>query len=725
MLNLFMKLFYEVLYLGMISSVVIILILLMKKLFARVLRPKWHYYIWLLLVIRLLLPFTPQSPLSAMNLLPNSGNLFSAFTQNITSLTGNAEYDKSSSGIDLPQGTSHNGQVIHNNSTPGTDKSSGGTVVPNGTLPEKSLEGNSTMRLSFSMIMTLIWLSGIILLLSYTLIINLVFAIKVKKNYIPSNNSRIKTLLEECKKNAGIRSNITIYTTTLNTTPSLYTSFHTKILVSEAHLEQLSNQEIKHIFLHELSHYKRKDITINWVVTLLQIVYFFQPLVWFAFRKMREDCEISCDAEALKYLEQEEYSCYGSTVIKLLRLFNGSKSNFLPSTAGFWKSKSNYRRRVLMITNFKKAKWPNTLFTVLLILLIGLIGMTGCQKTVKETEKDLNPSASGEIITSEPTASPTAVPTEAPTTTTEPTATPESNATGTSDSQEAYDLEYLNGLMGLSTEELIAKLGKEFTKVDEGGLEFPAPEIRVWFDDKGLVNQIYTNSSEIYFTGIKVGDTIDRFEAAFGKPLRDGDGVKLFQTKDYYLNVYYDKDKVFAVYLLSGEVAAPVPKEEASSAKSESEKAVIIKQKAARAAAVKAEASETRLVEKEGESYYGDWVIKGVAAYGAAGTYSKEDTKALIGKGMSFTESSASCFGDEATYIKKIAKKPVYTSTELTAKEFAANYNMTFDQLGITQKNVTQVTAADADGNGCTFLVIDENKLIVIGGGTFFELERK
>jgi hypothetical protein len=50
---------------------------------------------------------------------------------------------------------------------------------------------------------------------------------------------------------------------------------------------------------------------------------------------------------------------------------------------------------------------------------------------------------------------------------------------------------------------------------------------------------------------------------------------------------------------------------------------------------------------------------------------------------------------------------------------------MTLDKLGINADSVTGVTVSDSKGTITIFLVKDENTLIIIGGGTYFELVRK
>ncbi len=124
-------------------------------------------------------------------------------------------------------------------------------------------------------------------------------------------------------------------------------------------------------------------------------------------------------------------------------------------------------------------------------------------------------------------------------------------------------------------------------------------------------------------------------------------------------------------------------------------------------------------------NYYGKWIISRVLAFGQGGTYSKEDAEGLIGKEMSFSADSVTCFGDKVSDLDNIAKAPTYAATAYSASDFLSYYRMSFDLLGLDGDKVTEISARDSEGNGCTILIKDENTLIVVGGGTYFELSRK
>ncbi len=123
------------------------------------------------------------------------------------------------------------------------------------------------------------------------------------------------------------------------------------------------------------------------------------------------------------------------------------------------------------------------------------------------------------------------------------------------------------------------------------------------------------------------------------------------------------------------------------------------------------------------KDYYGQWLIKGVLSYGAVGTYSSEDAEKLIGKSLSFSDNEANIINDQPSDSTSSIENPEYQETTITAEDFLLNFHMTFDKLGITTNSVTAVVIAESDETaGCTLLLKDNSTIILIAGGTYFEL---
>jgi hypothetical protein len=125
------------------------------------------------------------------------------------------------------------------------------------------------------------------------------------------------------------------------------------------------------------------------------------------------------------------------------------------------------------------------------------------------------------------------------------------------------------------------------------------------------------------------------------------------------------------------------------------------------------------------ESFYGEWQLKKDKASGPVGTYSSDDVKALAGKHLTFSKDSATCFGDKVEIMNNTVTNPVYKKRVITKNDFQSDYRVTFEQLGINENSVTEIEATDTRGICTVFFITPDNyKLILLGGGTFFELDK-
>src|SRR5699024_10474974 len=97
--------------------------------------------------------------------------------------------------------------------------------------------------------------------------------------------------------------------------PLTFGIFKTYIILPHHSEVRLSMDGLKHVLLHELHHYKYKDIATNYLIILFQALYWFNPLTWMAFKNMRLDREIACDSAVLGMLEQKQHSSYGNTIL--------------------------------------------------------------------------------------------------------------------------------------------------------------------------------------------------------------------------------------------------------------------------------------------------------------------------------------------------------------------------------------------------------------------------
>jgi hypothetical protein len=87
------------------------------------------------------------------------------------------------------------------------------------------------------------------------------------------------------------------------------------------------------------------------------IVHWFNPLVWYAFSRLRADRELACDALALAHAREAERQPYGQTILKLLEQF--TRPAIAPGVLGILENKNQIQRRISMIAKYKSSSgWP-------------------------------------------------------------------------------------------------------------------------------------------------------------------------------------------------------------------------------------------------------------------------------------------------------------------------------------------------------------------------------
>lgn len=90
--------------------------------------------------------------------------------------------------------------------------------------------------------------------------------------------------------------------------------------------EDAGGQGLRYALLHELVHYRRRDIWLKTLVLWVNTVHWFNPLVWLMVRAVERDTELACDEGALKYLSPEEHAAYGKTILQAVAALRKEKS---------------------------------------------------------------------------------------------------------------------------------------------------------------------------------------------------------------------------------------------------------------------------------------------------------------------------------------------------------------------------------------------------------------
>jgi hypothetical protein len=132
--------------------------------------------------------------------------------------------------------------------------------------------------------------------------------------------------------------------------------------------------ELRHIFLHELAHLRRRDILVGHITCVLHALQWFNPLAGLAFRRMRADRELACDAMALSVLGPGETCAYGHTVVRQLERLRATRR--APILAAITGDKARIRQRIAWIAGYDKARYRRSLLMTVLIVFLACLSLT-------------------------------------------------------------------------------------------------------------------------------------------------------------------------------------------------------------------------------------------------------------------------------------------------------------------------------------------------------------
>ncbi|WP_312047448.1 M56 family metallopeptidase [Anaerotignum sp.] len=123
------------------------------------------------------------------------------------------------------------------------------------------------------------------------------------------------------------------------------------------------------ILKHELTHYKRCDMAYKFIVLIIHIIHWFNPISFLAMSNINEACEYSCDEILTKGMDKESKRKYGYV---LLNQVQASKENYLFSMnlLRHSKNKNILKRRLKVIMNDKKYKYSHITVCAILSLVV-------------------------------------------------------------------------------------------------------------------------------------------------------------------------------------------------------------------------------------------------------------------------------------------------------------------------------------------------------------------
>lgn len=318
-------------------SGIIGILLTVRRILKNTLSGRMQYHLWFLLLGLLAVPFIPFRLIGFPQILSWFGSL--------------RTFPASDTGIVMKE-------------------SAGMTPVKNaGWLNDFALSVNSKTPSIAGYLLAGIWMAGILAMIILVVISSHRLR-TLKKSALPLQNPEVRRLYKQCLEELKIRRDIPVYSTAFLKSPIIAGFFKPCIYLPIHLISDFNESEIRYILLHELHHYKSKDAFANYLIILAGVIYWFNPLVWYALKEMRSDREIACDASVLRMLGEDAYADYGNALINFAQKVSLTP---VPFAAGFGDNRKQMKKRIIHIASYEKPTFIGRLKGMTAFMLTALL----------------------------------------------------------------------------------------------------------------------------------------------------------------------------------------------------------------------------------------------------------------------------------------------------------------------------------------------------------------
>ena len=325
---------------NIIVGILLGIILFFKKILKKHVTADVQYYIWYIFAAALILPFVPYTPFEPGRLLSKIRDLFTPAASLSTGIPAGQSVDM--------------------------------TAPAQLGLSDLAASFSGTSFRTLGVILTVIWAAGCFVTAGFFLY--QIFKIRRirKAAYLitAENEPELYSCCLSCMQELKIGQQVSLYASCALTSPVSYGLFRPKVIIPQDMDIVLGADDVRFIFLHELQHLKHRDAALNYISCVLQIIYWFNPLVWYGFRIMQKDREIACDHSVIRTVGREHAVSYGHTLIRYAEKLH--RNAFLSPLSSLGGEKSVIVQRVKEIADYK-AETPARRFKSFCTLSLAVI----------------------------------------------------------------------------------------------------------------------------------------------------------------------------------------------------------------------------------------------------------------------------------------------------------------------------------------------------------------
>jgi len=211
-----------------------------------------------------------------------------------------------------------------------------------------------------------IWALGIIFL-TLKLMGGFIYVQNLKSKRTYFLDDATEKIFKNLLKKAQISQHVYLFESALAKTPMTIGYLETVVLLPMGLATGLTVKELEAVLAHELAHIRRADYLVNILQTLVEIVFFFHPAIWYISAKIREERENCCDDLAMEMVGDKIHLAKALTNVELFRqreslamAFGGNKQNLLSRV-----------QRILGVNSSKTSTYEG-IFAVVIVLLVSI-----------------------------------------------------------------------------------------------------------------------------------------------------------------------------------------------------------------------------------------------------------------------------------------------------------------------------------------------------------------
>jgi beta-lactamase regulating signal transducer with metallopeptidase domain len=182
-------------------------------------------------------------------------------------------------------------EIVNNISVPGSEQSVTTTVANSAVSTTTNTITSSD--LSTEQKLLLVWLAGSLLFVARMIVARLSMA-RIARDSKPLNDSRWTSMLLRESGRLGVKKRVRLFESDRVSTP-LAAGITAPFIVLPADSNEWREDHREVVLRHELSHIGRGDAFICLLSGVACAIYWFNPLVWIAARRLRSEQEHACD----------------------------------------------------------------------------------------------------------------------------------------------------------------------------------------------------------------------------------------------------------------------------------------------------------------------------------------------------------------------------------------------------------------------------------------------